>query len=45
MHIDYCEKFIDLASEKIGQEKKYYSTASSGSSLIKKRLLDNESNA
>ena len=39
MQIDYYEKFIDLASEEVGQDlkKKYGSAASSGSSNTKKR--------
>lgn len=39
MQIDYYEKFIDLASEEVGQDlkKKYDSAASSGSSKTKKR--------
>lgn len=39
MQIDYYEKFIDLASEEVGEDlkKKYASDASSGSSNIKKR--------
>jgi len=39
MQIDYYEKFIDLASEEVGQDlkKKYNSAASSGSSKTKKR--------
>lgn len=38
MQIDYYEKFIDLASEEVGQDlkKKYDSAASSGSSKTKK---------
>ncbi len=38
MQIDYYEKFIDLASEEVGQDlkKKYDSAASSGSSNTKK---------
>lgn len=40
MQIDYYEKFIDLASEEVGQDlkKKYDSAASSGSSKTKKRF-------
>ncbi len=40
MQIDYYEKFIDLASEEVGQDlkKKYDSAASSGSSRAKKRF-------
>lgn len=40
MQIDYYEKFIDLASEEVGQDlkKKYGSAASSGSSRAKKRF-------
>lgn len=40
MQIDYYEKFIDLASEEVGQDlkKKYDSAASSGSSNKKKRF-------
>lgn len=39
MQIDYYEKFIDLASEEVGQDlkKKYDSAASSGSSPTKKK--------
>lgn len=39
MQIDYYEKFIDLASEEVGQDlkKKYASAASSGSSKTKKQ--------
>lgn len=39
MQIDYYEKFIDLASEEVGQDlkKKYASAASSGSSNTNKR--------
>lgn len=39
MQIDYYEKFIDLASEEVGQDlkKKYACAASSGSSKTKKR--------
>lgn len=39
MQIDYYEKFIDLASEQVGEDlkKKYDSAALSGSSKIKKR--------
>jgi transposase-like protein len=38
MQIDYYEKFIDLASEEVGEDlkKKYDSAASSGSSTTKK---------
>lgn len=38
MQIDYYEKFIELASEEVGQDlkKKYDSAASSGSSKTKK---------
>jgi transposase-like protein len=38
MQIDYYEKFIDLASEEVGEDlkKKYGSAASSGSSTTKK---------
>ena len=38
MQIDYYEKFIDLASEEVGEDlkKKYGSAASSGSSPTKK---------
>lgn len=40
MQIDYYEKFIDLASEEVGQDlkKKYDSAASSGSSKTNKRF-------
>jgi len=40
MQIDFYEKFIDLASEEVGQDlkKKYESAASSGSSRTKKRF-------
>ena len=40
MQIDYYKKFIDLASEEVGQDlkKKYGSAASSGSSRAKKRF-------
>lgn len=39
MQIDYYEKFIELASDEVGQDlkKKYGSAASSGSSKTKKR--------
>ncbi len=39
MQIDYYEKFIDLASEEVGEDlkKKYASSASSGSSQTNKR--------
>lgn len=39
MQIDYYKKFIDLASEEVGEDlkKKYDSAASSGSSTTKKR--------
>lgn len=39
MQIDYYKKFIDLASEEVGQDlkKKYDSAASSGSSKTKKQ--------
>jgi transposase len=39
MQIDYYEKFIDLASEEVGEDlkKKYDSAASSGSSTTKKK--------
>ena len=39
MQIDYYEKFIDLASEEVGQDlkKKYGTAASSGSLTTKKR--------
>lgn len=39
MQIDYYKKFIDLASEEVGEDlkKKYDSAASSGSSKTKKR--------
>jgi transposase len=40
MQIDFYEKFMDLASEEVGQDlkKKYESAASSGSSRTKKRF-------
>ncbi|TVQ03452.1 MAG: transposase [Balneolaceae bacterium] len=40
MQIDYYEKFIDLASEEVGQDlkKKYATDASSGSSKTSKRF-------
>ncbi len=40
MQIDYYEKFIELASDEVGQDlkKKYGSAASSGSSNTKKRF-------
>jgi transposase-like protein len=40
MQIDYYEKFIDLASEEVGEDlkKKYDSAASSGSSKTNKRF-------
>lgn len=40
MQIDYYEKFIDLASDEVGEDlkKKYDSAASSGSSPTKKRF-------
>lgn len=40
MQIDYYEKFIDLASEEVGEDlkKKYDCAASSGSSRTKKRF-------
>ena len=40
MQIDYYEKFIELASDEVGQDlkKKYDSAASSGSSKTKKRF-------
>jgi len=39
MQIDYYKKFIDLASEEVGEDlkKKYDSAASSGSSTTKKK--------
>jgi len=40
MQIDYYEKFVDLASEEVGEDlkKKYDFAASSGSSKTKKRF-------
>lgn len=40
MQIDYYEKFIELASDEVGQDlkKKYDSAASNGSSKTKKRF-------
>jgi len=40
MQIDYYEKFVDLASEEVGEDlkKKYDSAASSGSSTTNKRF-------
>lgn len=39
MQIDYYEKFVELASEQVGEDlkKKYGTAASSGSSATKKR--------